>query len=98
MVARGTRRAWRVALLLPHPPLSLLYLFAMRAGRVRPHLGPVIGLAVFPLAALLLGIGLRAGKSVKSLDALVTALAVVELVWALACIAIVNVAAVWRLS
>ena len=100
MAARGPRGAWRLALLLPHPPLSLFYLFAMRSGRVPPAISVAVALAVFPALSLLLGLPGRAAETPDGRrgSRLLTALAIVELLWALVCIAIVNVAAVWRLS
>jgi hypothetical protein len=101
MAARAPRRAWRLALLLPHPPLSLLYLLAIRSGRLPPLIVVAVGLALLPLLSLLLGFRHgteEASEEQRRGDFLVTALAAVEILWALACIAIVNIAAVWRLS
>jgi hypothetical protein len=53
-VSRGV--LWQAALLLPHPVLTLLYLLAVRAERVEPSFGPVVGLVVLPVASALVGI------------------------------------------
>ena len=100
MAARAPGRAWRLALLLPHPPLSLLYLLAIRTGRLRPIVAVAVGLAILPLLSLLLGFRHGTGDASEQRrgDFLVTALAVVEILWALVCIAIVNIAVAWRLS
>jgi hypothetical protein len=99
MSARAPRRAWRLALLLPHPPLSLLYLLAIRSGRLPPLVAVAVGLAVLPLLSLLLGFwGRGDDPRERSRSPVLTALAVGELLWALLCITIVNVAEVWRLS
>jgi hypothetical protein len=99
MAARGRRRAWRLALLLPHPPLSLLYLLAIRTDRLPPVVSVAVALAALPLLSLLLGLrGRTEDPRERSGSPVLAALAVVELLWALLCIAIVNVAVVWRLS
>ena len=100
MAARGPRGAWRLVLLLPHPPLSLLYLLAIRTGRLPPVVSVAVGLAVFPLLSLLLGLRGRTEGMTKQPrgNPLLTALAIVEIFWAFLCITIVNIAVVWRLS
>jgi hypothetical protein len=103
MGAPSPRRAWRLALLLPHPPLSLLYLLAIRSGHLAPAVSVAAGLAIFPLLSLVLGGRRRARETAEEPrrrleDPLLTALAIVELSWAVLCITIVNIAAVWRLS
>lgn len=47
---------WQIALLVPHPVLTVLYLFAVRADRVAPSFVPVVSLAVLPLSAAVLGV------------------------------------------
>jgi hypothetical protein len=100
MAARAPRRAWRLALLLPHPPLSLLYLLAIRGGRLPPVVAVAVGLAILPLLSLLLGFRQGAGEASEQRrgDFLLTSLALVEILWALVCIAIVNIAVAWHLS
>ncbi len=99
MAAGGPRRAWRLALLLPHPPLSLLYLLAIRTGRLPAVVAVAVALAVLPLLSLLLGLRGRTEDPTHGHGSRwLTVLAVAELLWALLCIAIVNVAQVWRLS
>ena len=46
---------WQLGLLLPHPILTVLYLVAVRADRVRPSFVPVVALALFPVLATLVG-------------------------------------------
>jgi len=46
---------WQLVLLLPHPILTLLYLFAVRAGRVHPSFVPVGALVLLPLLSTLVG-------------------------------------------
>ena len=47
---------WQALLLLPHPILTLLYLLALRAGRVQPSYVPVVTLLVLPLLSMLVGV------------------------------------------
>jgi hypothetical protein len=47
---------WQAALLLPHPLLTLLYLLAVRAGRVPPSFVPVVVLVVLPMLAMVVGV------------------------------------------
>jgi hypothetical protein len=47
---------WQALLLLPHPILTLLYLLALRAERVRPGFAPVVVLVVLPFVSTLVGV------------------------------------------
>jgi len=51
---RPRTRLWQILLLLPQPPLSLVYLHLVRAGRVAPSFLPVIVLGALPLVSLIL--------------------------------------------
>ena len=80
-------------LLAPQPPLSLLYLVALRAERIAPSFGPLLALAVFPLASLLIGV--RAGGP-RARRFLLGALAVAELAWTALAEAMVGFAIAWQ--
>ena len=91
MAASRRTRTTQLALLLFHPPVSALYLTAVQRGGLEPRLLPVVFLALFPLMALLLDVTYRMNvRPRRPQDVLVSVLAVVEVVWALLCIVIVN--------
>jgi len=86
-----------VGLLLPFPPVSLLYLLAVRADRVTPALGPMAVLAALPLAALVLGLfalGRRPRGAQRQFMLLAAALA--EILWALCAVAMMGFAVARR--
>lgn len=83
-------RLWQILLLLPQPPLSLLYLALVRAEHVRPSFLPVVALTLLPLAALLLAP--RARRGTWAALAATAAIAVLELAWGLASAALVGFA------
>jgi hypothetical protein len=89
---RSPLRRW--ALLVPHPPLSLLYLFAVRHGRVHPRFAPLVVLAAFPVAALAGAVRrLAAGpRSERSSAIAILCAAVIEVGWAVLALAIVGIA------
>jgi hypothetical protein len=79
-------------LVLPYPPLSLLYLLAVRWERVEPSFTPLVLLAALPLAAVVLGIrGLLGGRE-RGWHAALLAVAVVELLWAVMASAMIGFA------
>ena len=82
-----------MALLLPFPPVSLLYLLAVRAERVRPGLGPMAILAALPLVALVLGLLALRGRT-RGVQRQVTLLAaaLAEILWALCALAMMGFA------
>jgi hypothetical protein len=85
-------RRW--ALLLPHPPLSLLYLLAMRHGRVYPRFAPLLVLTAFPVAAFA-GAVLRlvtGRKSERAVSIAIVCTALIELAWATLALWIVFIA------
>jgi hypothetical protein len=47
---------WQTILLLPHPVLTILYLLAVRAGRVEPSFAAVVVLVVLPVLSTLVGV------------------------------------------
>lgn len=99
MAAGRRRRTPQLVLLLIHPPISLLYLFAMHSGGLEPRLVPMMLLGLFPVMALLLDVVYRIkGTPQRPRDLLVTTLTLVEIVWAILCVAMVNFAIVWRLQ
>jgi hypothetical protein len=99
MAASRRTRTAQLALLLFHPPISVLYLVTMRGGGVEPRLLPVVLLGLFPLMALLLDVVYRMSiRSRRPRDVLVTALALGEVLWAVLCIAAVNAAAIQPLA
>jgi hypothetical protein len=82
-----------LGLLLPFPPLSLLYLLAVRAQRVRPGFGPVLGLALLPLAASILGlVALRRTTGSVPRQVMLLTVALAEILWALCALAMVGFA------
>ena len=93
--ALSTRRGrrWQAALLALQPPLSLAYLLAMRSGLARPSFVAVVALLALPGAWLLCRRATGAPARAAG-----TAIAVAELLWALVCGVIVNIAHVWRLD
>jgi hypothetical protein len=91
-------RTWQVALLVPQPISTVLYLFLIRAEVTEPSFVPVVGLGVLPLVSL--GIGLarwrgthppRAATSVA-----LAAIAALELAGAALAAAMVGFAIAWR--
>jgi hypothetical protein len=79
------------------PPLSLLYLLAIRTGRLEPAIAPVIALALLPLASAVIGaLALRAPSRARGRHVGVLLLAVVELAWAALAAAMVGFAIAWR--
>ena len=79
-------RAWQVALLLPGPPLTLLYLLLIRAEHLRPSFGPVVVLGLAPLASIAVGV------SVRPLRTSLLVLAFVEILGAILAAALVGFA------
>jgi hypothetical protein len=71
-------RAWQTVLLALQPPLSLAYLFAMRAEQLPASFLPLMLLAAFPVAAL---VGELAPGHTGRRRALVVALAFLEILW-----------------
>ncbi len=87
---------WEVGLLLPFPPLSLLYLLAVRAERLAPRFEPLAVVAVLPLAAAVLGIvALRRSIRVQR-QAIMLAAALAEILWALCTLAMLGFAVARR--
>ena len=88
---------WQIGLLLPFPPLSLLYLLAVRAERLAPGFGVLLGLMLLPLASLVVGVfavrGRRAGLRTQ---VVLLAIAVAELVWAVLALAMAGFAVAWH--
>ena len=84
----------QIALLVPQPPLALLYLTRLRFGRVAPTFFPLLLLALFPLAALLLAAWRlrRSEARAPGLEAALVGLSIAELVWAMAGLMLVAVA------
>jgi hypothetical protein len=82
-----SRPAWQTVLLLLHPPLTLLYLVAVRGGWVAPSYVPVAILALAPLAVLL-----RGGRTRWRVMA-----AALELAWAILAAMSVGFAIAWQL-
>ena len=84
-------RAVQIALLLPEPPLVLLYLVRLRFGRVAPSFFPPLVLAVFPVVALSLSAFRLRGGAVRAagFEAALVGVAIVELLWAAAGLGIV---------
>ena len=71
---------WQTILLLPHPILTLLYLLAVRAGRVQPGFTPVVVLVVLPLISTLVGVTqLRRTESAGSRGGQIVLLAIAAL-------------------
>lgn len=90
--------AWQVALLVPAPVLSLLYLFGIRTGRLTPSFLPVWLLGVPPVVA---GGGaaldlLRRTTATRGGSVAVLAAAGIEVGWLVLCGAIVGFAIAWR--
>ena len=85
-----SRPSWQTVLLLLQPPLTLLYLLAVRGGWLVPSYIPVAVLAVFPLAVLLLG---RTAEGSRWL----VAAAALEIGWALLAAMSVGFAIAWQL-
>ena len=91
MAASRRTRTAQLALLLFHPPVSLIYISAMRSGGLEPRLLPVVLLGLFPVIALLLDVVYRMNlRPRRPRDLMVTALVLGEVCWAGFCIAIVN--------
>jgi hypothetical protein len=71
-------RAWQLLLLLPGPPLTLLYLQLVRAEQVQPRFTPVIMLGLLPVASIAVaGIAVRPQRAWLLLLALAEILAAV---------------------
>jgi hypothetical protein len=92
--AAGGVRSWQVALLLPQPPLSILYLLLIRAERVPPRFAPVVVLAVLPLASLVVGIRrwVRSHPPRGRRELALLAVSLLELAWAVLSAAVVGFA------
>jgi hypothetical protein len=84
-----------VALLVPFPPLSLLYLLAIRAERVTPKFAPIVVFAVLPLAAAVVGVVAVRRRS-GALEVALLAAALAEMLWALCVLAMVGFAVAGR--
>jgi hypothetical protein len=82
-----SRRRWQTVLLLLQPPLTLLYLLAVRGGWAVPSYLPIAILALCPIAAFLLG-GRRGW---------IAAVAMLEIGWAVLAAMSVGWAIAWRL-
>ena len=85
-------------LLVPQPPLSLLYLFAVRDQRIVPRFAPLLVLALFPVASVVIGVlarGLSRPDDRRRRAALI-AVAVLQLAWTVAAQAMVGFAIAWR--
>jgi hypothetical protein len=85
-------RRW--ALLVPHPPLSILYLLAIRHNRVHPRFAPLVVLAIFPVAALADAVRrLAAGpRSERGTSIAILCVAAIEIAWAVLALTIVGLA------
>ncbi len=93
----GRLLRWQVRLLLPFPPLSLLYLLAVRAERVAPRFEPMVVVAVLPLAAAVLGVvALRRRTRGMQRQVIMLAAALAEILWALCTLAMVGFAVARR--
>ncbi len=84
-------RGWQLLLLLPQPPLTLLYLLAIRSQRVRPSFTPVILLGLLPVAALVVAV-----VAVRPRQPMALLLAVLEIALAVLAAAMVGFAIAWR--
>ena len=93
-----TPLAWQAALLLPQPPLSLLYLLALRTERLRPSFVPLALLAAAPLASAVVGAAALRSPAAGSRGwhAALLVGAGVELAWTLLAEAMVGFAIAWR--
>lgn len=86
-------RLWQIVLLLPQPPLTLLYLVLVRGERLRPSFVPVVVLTLLPLGSLLLAVPRRgAATATRTAAIAVVVLAVLELAWGAASAALVGFA------
>ncbi|MBM4269304.1 MAG: hypothetical protein FJ144_22310 [Deltaproteobacteria bacterium] len=77
---------WQVALLVPGPPLTLLYLLLIRAEQAEPSFAPAVVLGLAPLASLAVGLRVRPWR--KGLFVL----ALLELAWSVLTAALVGFA------
>ena len=85
-------RRW--LLLVPHPPLSLLYLLAVRHGRVHPQFAPLVVLSAFPVLALAFAVRrLAAGRrNERGMSIAILCAALIEIAWAVLALSIVGIA------
>jgi hypothetical protein len=85
-------------LLVPQPPLSLLYLLAVRDGRVAPSFVPLLLLALLPVASAMVGVLTRGPSRPgdRRWRAALIAVAVLELAWTAVSEAMVGFAIAWR--
>jgi hypothetical protein len=97
-VAGSPTLRWQAWLLVPQPPLSLLYLVAIRAERVSPSFTPVVALGTLPVvSALLGGLALRGAPYGRRRWHLAwVGVAVLEIAWTVLAAAMVGVAVAWR--
>jgi hypothetical protein len=86
---------WQAVLLVPQPLLSLAYLAAIRAERLRPSLAPLLALAVLPIASAAIGLWGR-GAAGRGWRAAFLGAAVLELAWTVVAAAMVGFAIAWR--
>jgi len=83
--------------LLPFPPLSLLYLVAVRAERLTPRFAPIVVLGVVPITAAVLGlVALRERSDGVRRQVMLLIIAVAEILWALCTLAMVGFAVARR--
>jgi hypothetical protein len=95
---RGSLRTTSL-LLIPQPPLSLLYLWAVRERLVSPAFTPLMLLAVLPLLALVACVFQSQHEdSGRARRVTILAIAVAELSWAVLSLAIVGFAKAWRIG
>ena len=84
--------AWPVLLLLPHPPFSAVYVLAVRAGWLEPSFAAPLIAGIAPLGAAVLSALRLARGADRRRDAVLLALALIEIVWAVTFLAIVGFA------
>jgi hypothetical protein len=93
-----TLLGWQALLLIPQPPLSLLYLLAVRGELARPSFVPLAVLAALP-AAVLVASGravCRAAQGARRGHAITLGIAAAELVWSVLAQALMGFAIAWR--
>ena len=95
---RGSRgKLWQALLLLPHPPLSLLYLTAVREERLEPSFTPLLALGVFPVsAALASAFRFTRARHLDRAEVALAVLALLETVWAVLALAMAGFTIAWR--
>lgn len=88
---------WQVLLLLPHPPLSLLYLTAVREERIAPSFTPLLVLGAFPVfAALASTVRFARSRRLDRVQLALAGLAAIEVGWAVLALAMAGFTIAWR--